>query len=73
MKNVLNAFKNAVTIITIIFILGLFVPMLISTIVVIFTATTFESIISESAIFWLFTLIGWLCSSVYINEALTKE
>jgi hypothetical protein len=73
MKNVLNDFKKAVIILTIVFTLGLFVPMLISTFVVVFTPTTFESIIYESVVFWIATIICWIIAGTYINESLNKE
>jgi len=63
---------EAFMILGIIFVMGLFVPMLISLFVVIFTSATFESIISEGVVFWLFTVIGWFLSAFFVNDALKE-
>lgn len=73
MKHLLNSAVKALMILFIIFIMGLFVPMLITTLLVILTKTTYTEVITESVVFWLFTIIGWFMSAIFVNDELNDS
>lgn len=72
MKNLINKSLEAILILLIVFILGLFVPMLITTLVVTFTKTTYNEVFTSSVVFWIFTVIGWVCSAIFVNDEMTR-
>lgn len=55
-----------------VFILGLFTPFMVSTFIVLTNDIVTYSDCVTTFPFWLFTLIGWIVASVYINEEVTK-
>lgn len=71
MKTLLKKLLYALLILFSIFILGIFIPMIISLFIVMTTPATLTNCI-ETAPFWIFTILGWIISSIYINEEITK-
>lgn len=72
MKNVVTKVLEALLILTMVLILGLFVPFIVSSIVVLATKMTYSEIIS-SFLFWLFTVAGWIIAADYVNTKLNEE
>lgn len=72
-SQLINKTGEAVLIVLIIFFMGLLIPMLITTVLVAFTSLQYDEVIGSSVIFWLFTIIGWWISAMYINDVLTKS
>ena len=72
MKNLISKTVEAFLIIGIVFVLGLLVPMLVTTLVVVFTKETFNNIIGTSVIFWLFTIIGWIISAIFVDNKISE-
>jgi hypothetical protein len=72
MKNLINKSLEAILILLIVFILGLFVPMLITTLVVIFTKTTYCEVFTTSVVFWIFTIIGWVIAAIFVNDEIDR-
>lgn len=64
---------EAIIILLSVFILGVFIPFLIASLVVLSTDTTYCQIIGGGALFWVFSVIGWIISAVYINEMVTED
>ena len=62
----------AITILFAIFILGIFVPFIITALIAGFTPLTIGDIISSSAVFWVFSVIGWFVSAVYVNDVVSN-
>ena len=63
MKQLLSSAVKALMILFIIFIMGLFVPMIITTLLVLSSSLQYDEIIASNSgltfLFWLFTIIGW--------------
>ena len=72
MKILLNKTLFAITILLCIFILGITPCMIISTFIVIITDATFQDCII-SVPFMLFSILGIIISSIYINEEITNQ
>ena len=72
MKQLQELLVKFFIIMSMIIVMGMFIPMVITTIVVIFTPTTFAYIIGESVIFWIFTIIGCIVSACYISSKLNE-
>lgn len=73
MKNLFKRTIELVQVVLIVFFLGLLIPILISTIVVLNTKATFGEIISESVIFWIFTIIGWILAAIFVDMCFDEE
>lgn len=54
-----------------VFILGIILPVTVSSFIVLTTKATFEECV-QTGIFWFTTLLGWLCASVYVNDLYNK-
>jgi hypothetical protein len=50
-----------------VFILGIILPTIVSSFIVLTTKTTFEECV-QTGTFWFITLLGWLCALVYVND-----
>ena len=72
MKILLNKTLFAITIQLYIFILGISPCMIISTFIVIITDATFQECIT-SVPFILFSILGIIISSIYINDEITNQ
>lgn len=68
MKHLLLKTTEAILILLSIFFIGILIPMVITTLCVIFVdnATYTEAV--SSPIFWIFSVIGWVIAGCYINE-----
>jgi len=55
-----------------VFILGLFIPFMVSTFVILTNKIVAYSDCVTTFPFWLFTMCGWIVAGVYINEEVTK-
>ena len=71
MKNLFNKTTFAIAILLCVFILGISPSMIISTFIVIITDVTFQDCIT-TAPFVIFSGIGIIISSIYINEEITN-
>lgn len=67
MKHLLKKLFFALVVLLSIFILGIFVPMIISIFISIVTDATLTDCI-QTVPFVLFSIIGFICSAIYINE-----
>lgn len=54
-----------------VFILGIILPTIVSSFIVLTTKATFEECV-QTGPFWLITLFGWLCASNYVNDLYKK-
>jgi hypothetical protein len=72
MKNLIKTVFNSLLILISISILGISIPLIVSLFISILTPATFLDC-SVSVPFWLFTVIGWIISTVYVNEIITDE
>jgi hypothetical protein len=76
MKHLLNSAIKAMMILGIVFVMGLFIPMLIISFTILFSSATYEGIIGgsdgDTFAFWFFTVIGWIYACLYINDELRK-
>jgi hypothetical protein len=63
---------EAIVILLTVFFLGLLIPMLITTLCVIFVADATYAEAMNSVPFWLFTIVGWVIAGCYINEQVNK-
>ena len=72
MKTIIIKTLEGLLVLLSIFVLGIFVPLLISLFIIITTDTLLQECI-QTAPFFLFTIIGWIVSSVYINEIINRE
>ncbi len=72
MKNLIKTVFNSLLILISISILGISIPLIVSFFISILTPATFLEC-SVSVPFWLFTVIGWVISTVYVNEIITDE
>ena len=72
MKNLVIKSAEAMTVLLSIFILGIFVPFLIVTFLVIFTGSHYDELIEGNVAFWIFTGIGWIVAGCYINEKIEE-
>lgn len=72
MKNLFEKVGIAFIALISIIALGLLVPMLVSTFVVLTTSSTLEQCVT-SVPFWIFTILGWIISGIYVNESITDE
>ena len=50
-----------------VFILGITLPTIVSSFIVLTTKTTFEECV-QTGEFWFITLLGWLCALIYVND-----
>lgn len=71
-KNLFEKIGVAFVALISIIVLGLLVPMLVSTFVVLTTRTTLEECVI-SVPFWIFTILGWLIACIYVNDAIINE
>jgi hypothetical protein len=67
MKHLLKKLLFALVVLLSIFILGIFVPMIISLFITMVTEATLTDCV-KTAPFILFSIIGIICSAIYINE-----
>lgn len=65
MKTLLNKVLEAIVVLLSIFILGIFIPLLTSLVVVVFSNTQFDECI-HTGVFWFGTGIGWTISITYM-------
>lgn len=72
MKKLLEQVGTAIIALTSIIVLGLLVPMLVSTFIVLTTSYTLE-MCTTAVIFWIFTIIFWCIAGIYVNDAITNE
>jgi tryptophan-rich sensory protein len=72
MKNLINKTFNTLLILLSISILGIFIPLIVSFFISILTPATFLDC-STTVPFWLFTVIGWIASAVYVNDIITDK
>ena len=72
MKNLIKTVFNSLLILISISILGISIPLIVSLFISILTPATFLDC-SVSVPFWLFTVIGWIVSAVYVNDVLTYK
>jgi len=70
MEKLLFKTGEAMLVLLSIFVLGIFVPFLISAIVAGASEITLGGIIANSVPFWIGTIIGWFISAIYINDIL---
>jgi hypothetical protein len=71
MINLINKFIEALLVLLSIFVLGIFIPLLISIIVTLTTNATVVDCITFPA-FWIISFIGWIIATVYINDVVNK-
>lgn len=69
MKNLFEKIGVAFIAVISIIVLGLLVPMLVSTFIVVTTRFTLE-MCTTSVLFWIFTIFGWLIASIYVNDSI---
>lgn len=67
MKNFIKKIAYSLLVLSSIFVLGIFFPLMVSIFVSIFTEITFSQCVS-SVIFWVIVFIGWVISMSFINE-----
>jgi hypothetical protein len=67
MKTFIENILFTLVILLSVFILGILLPTVVSSFIVLTTKTTFEECV-QTGVFWIITLLGWLCASVYVNE-----
>jgi hypothetical protein len=72
MKNLIKTVFNSLLILISISILGISIPLIVSLFISILTPATFLDC-SVSVPFWLFTVIGWITSAVYVNDIITDK
>ena len=72
MKKLINQVFYALICLTSIFILGIFIPVMISLFATLSTPATFVDC-TTSVPFWIFTIIGWFVSAIYVNDILTEK
>lgn len=68
MERLITKVGEAAVILLSVLFLGAFVPFTIALFVYASTEATFAECTSHSIVFWLFTIIGWVGASIYINE-----
>lgn len=73
MKLILEKTGEAMLILLSVLILGMFIPFVISSFIVIFSDYTYQQCVVENVIFWIFTIICWVVSGIYINDVVTKR
>lgn len=71
MKNLISKILSAIIILIGIILLGMTPSILITSFIAIFTNATYEDCI-VSGPFWIFSILGWICASVYVNDELKK-
>ena len=54
-----------------VFLLGIKPSKLVSSFIIIFTDSTYQDCITTGG-FWIITLLGWLCATLYINHEITN-
>lgn len=77
MKKLLNSGFNALMTMLIVFVIGMLLPMLFTSMLVIFGDVTYQDVLTQpdnsTMIFWIACIIGWLCGMFYINDELKKS
>ncbi len=73
MRKLFYQLTLAISIVISVFVLGILGPIMITTILVSFTSVTYCQIIGHSEVFWVFTIIGWVISGVFINDMIKKQ
>lgn len=71
MKKLLTIAMYCISYMLIIVFLGMFIPLLISTFISLFTTTTFEQCITCTP-FWFFCVIGWMFVSIIFDKCFKK-
>lgn len=71
MKKTLNALITGILVLLSIFLLGIFLPILTSLVLILTTDTSSQDCITSTP-FWLFSILGWSIAATYINEELKK-
>lgn len=71
MKTFIKKILYTLIILFSVFLLGIFIPLLISLFIFVFTEFSIVKCIS-SVPFWIFTILGWIISSFYVN-GIVKE
>ena len=72
MEKLLLKSGEALLTLLIIFVLGIYVPFLIASIVAGASEATIGYIISNSVPFWIGTIIGWFVAAIYVNDIVTE-
>lgn len=72
MKKTLNALITGILVLLSIFLLGIFIPILTSLLLIITSNTSTQDCIT-SLPFWLFTIVGWIIAAIYVNDELKKQ
>lgn len=76
MKQLLNSAIKAMVILAVIFVIGMFIPMLITSFIVLFSSTQYDEIIAGNGgntfAFWFFSLVGWIFAMLYMNDVINK-
>lgn len=72
MKKLLNQVVIALVAMLSVIILGLFIPMLVSLFVIACTETTLSDAVT-CVPFWIFTILGWILGSFYVNDVLVGD
>ena len=67
MKTFIDKILLTVIILLSVFTLGILLPIIISLFISITTVITFEECVL-TGVFWIITLLGWGCASIYIND-----
>lgn len=71
-KLVAKVGEASIVLLSILF-LGTLVPFTIGLFVYLTTDIAFADCTSQSTVFWLFSLFGWIGSAIYINDAVYKN
>jgi uncharacterized BrkB/YihY/UPF0761 family membrane protein len=77
MKNLLNLTLYTLSVLLLVFVIGMFLPMLFTSILVMFSDITYEDVLTRldnsTIMFWFICIIGWCCAMFYVNDELNKD
>lgn len=73
MKYLINKVIEALLVLLSIFLLGIFVPTIISLFVIIFNDDTTMKMCITTTPFWIFTVVGWCIAGAYISEVVKNN
>jgi Na+-translocating ferredoxin:NAD+ oxidoreductase RnfE subunit len=72
MKKIIYKTFEALLILFSVFVLGIFIPLLVSSVIILTNDDVTATDCTTSGIFWFITFFGWLTSAVYINDEIKK-
>ena len=77
MKHLLNSGTKALATLLIIFVIGMFLPLLFTTVLVILSDISYQEVLvnldNSTALFWIACVIGWICGMFYMGDEIDKN